>query len=83
MAWAAVKRLYRKQGPAMPYSILWEERQLVFVANLIRQDAREFFPVAKAVGVRTHTTTYPLVRANEALVDLRAGRLSGAAVLVP
>jgi propanol-preferring alcohol dehydrogenase len=69
--------------PAIPYSILWEERELVSVANLTRQDAREFFPVAKAASVRTHTTTYPLARANEALADLRAGRLSGAAVLVP
>ena len=42
--------------PAMPYAILWEERELVSVANLTRQDAVEFFPVAKAAGVRTHTT---------------------------
>lgn len=69
--------------PAMPYSLLWEERQLVTVANLTRADATEFFPVARRAGVRTHTTVYSLERANEALADLRAGRLSGAAVLVP
>ena len=69
--------------PAMPYSILWEERELVSVANLTRWDAEEFFPIARAADVRTHTTTYPLDRANEALADLRAGRLVGAAVLVP
>ncbi len=69
--------------PAMPYSILWEERELVSVANLTRKDAEGFFPIARAAGVRTHTVTYPLDRANEALADLRAGRLSGAAVLVP
>lgn len=69
--------------PAMPYSILWEERELVSVANLTRKDAEEFFPVAGTAGVRIHTTTYPLVRANEALADLRAGRFSGAAVLIP
>jgi propanol-preferring alcohol dehydrogenase len=69
--------------PSMPYSILWEEWQLMSVANLTRQDAEEFFPVARQAGVRTYTTTYPLDRANEALADLRAGRLSGAAVLVP
>ncbi len=69
--------------PVMPYSILWEERELVSVANLTRKDAQEFFPVAKAAGVRTHTATYPLDQANEALADLRAGRISGAAVLVP
>ena len=69
--------------PAMPYSILWEERQLLSVANLTRRDAEEFFPVAAVAGVTTHTTTYPLERANEALADLRAGRLVGAAVLLP
>jgi propanol-preferring alcohol dehydrogenase len=69
--------------PAMPYSILWEERELVSVANLTRKDAEEFFPVARAARVRTHTVTFPLARANEALEELREGRLSGAAVLVP
>ncbi len=69
--------------PAMPYSILWEERELVSVANLTRKDAEGFFPIARAAGVRTHTVTYPLDRANGALADLRAGRLSGAAVLIP
>ena len=69
--------------PAMPYRLLWEERELLSVANLTRRDAEEFFPVAAQAGVRTHTTTYALERANEALDDLRNGRLSGAAVLVP
>lgn len=69
--------------PSMPYSILWEERALVSVTNLTRNDAEEFFPLARAAGVRTHTTIYPLESANEALADLRSGRLSGAAVLVP
>lgn len=53
------------------------------VANLTRADAREFLPLAPRVPVRTHVTTYPLERANEALSDLRAGRFTGAAVLVP
>jgi len=69
--------------PQMPYSLLWEERELVSVANLTRQDAREFFPIAQAAGVRTYTERYPLDKANLALSDLRAGRFSGAAVLVP
>lgn len=75
--------IYMSDIPAMPYSILWEERELVSVANLTRRDAEEFFPVARAAGVRTRTSTYPLEQANQALADLRAGRLSGAAVLVP
>ncbi|GES40773.1 hypothetical protein RsS62_00250 [Rhizobium dioscoreae] len=69
--------------PAMPYVVLWGERELVSVANLTRADAAEFFPIARMAGVRTHTKVYPLARANEALADLRAGRLVGAAVLVP
>ncbi len=69
--------------PRMPYAILWEERSITSVANLTREDAREFFPVATAAGVTTHTKVYPLTRANEALDDLRNGRYSGAAVLVP
>jgi propanol-preferring alcohol dehydrogenase len=69
--------------PSMPYSLLWEERELVSVANLTRKDAEEFFPLARKAGVRTHTRRYPLDRANEALANLREGRLSGAAVLAP
>ena len=69
--------------PAMPYRLLWGERELVSVANLTRSDGREFFPVAKWAGVHAHTTAYPLASANQALDDLRAGKVSGAAVLVP
>jgi propanol-preferring alcohol dehydrogenase len=69
--------------PAMPYALLWGERELVSVANLTRRDAEEFFPIAVQAQVRTSTTVYPLEHANEALDDLRQGRLSGAAVLVP
>jgi propanol-preferring alcohol dehydrogenase len=75
--------IYMSDIPAMPYRLLWEERELVSVANLTRRDAEEFFPIAAQVGVRTHTTTYALEHANDALDDLRHGRLSGAAVLVP
>lgn len=69
--------------PAMAYELLWEERELVSVANLTRRDAEEFFPIARRAKVRTHTKVYPLEQANQALDDLREGRLSGAAVLVP
>jgi len=69
--------------PQFPYDILWNERQLVSVANLTRRDATEFLGVASMAGVRTTTTVYPLERANEALADLRGGRFQGAAVLVP
>ncbi|HEY2216004.1 MAG TPA: zinc-dependent alcohol dehydrogenase family protein [Solirubrobacteraceae bacterium] len=69
--------------PSFPYSALWQERTLRSVANLTRDDAREFLPLAPQVPVRTRVTKYPLERANEALADLRAGRFTGAAVLVP
>ncbi len=69
--------------PSFPYQLLWEERQLVSVANLTRQDAVDFLAIAAKANIRTTTTVYPLEKANEALADLRAGRFQGAAVLVP
>jgi propanol-preferring alcohol dehydrogenase len=69
--------------PSFPYRILWEERQVVSVANLTRADAHEFLAVAPKAGVRTEVVRYPLAQANEALADLREGRLQGAAVLIP
>ena len=69
--------------PAMPYALLWEERRLVSVANLTRQDALDYLPRAAAAGVRAQVTTYPLASANEALSDLRRGAFTGAAVLIP
>jgi propanol-preferring alcohol dehydrogenase len=69
--------------PSFPYEILWEERQLVSVANLTRLDGLDFFRALPKIGIVTHTVRYPLNRANEALDDLRHGRLQGAAVLVP
>ncbi len=69
--------------PSFPYRLLWEERQIVSVANLTREDAREFFGFVATADIKTTTKAYPLSRANEALSDLRSGNLEGAAVLVP
>ncbi|CAM3110556.1 alcohol dehydrogenase, propanol-preferring [Paracoccus aminovorans] len=69
--------------PGFPYALLWEERQIVSVANLTRQDGVDFLTLAPRIGIRTRTTAYPLREANRALADLRAGRFDGAAVLVP
>jgi propanol-preferring alcohol dehydrogenase len=69
--------------PTFPYRDLWDERTVRSVANLTRRDAREFLALAPAVPVRTHVRRYDLDRANDALDDLRRGRLEGAAVLVP
>jgi propanol-preferring alcohol dehydrogenase len=69
--------------PSFPYGLLWEERQLVSVANLRRRDGVDFLALAQKISIVTKTTSYPLTQANEALADLRAGRFEGAAVLVP
>jgi propanol-preferring alcohol dehydrogenase len=69
--------------PAFPYRDLWQEREIVSVANLTRQDGREFFDFVRQNPIATHVTTFPLERANEALSALRNGAFQGAAVLVP
>jgi alcohol dehydrogenase, propanol-preferring len=69
--------------PRFPYSLLWEERHVVSVANLTRADAREYLDIVPLAGVKTEVTRYPLDAANDALSDLREGRLQGAAVLMP
>ena len=69
--------------PGFPYRLLWGERQVRSVANLTRRDGAEFFQLVDRVPIRTRTQIYPLEHANDALADLRGGRLEGAAVLVP
>jgi propanol-preferring alcohol dehydrogenase len=69
--------------PSFPYRLLWEERQLLSVANLTRRDGLEFLGLAPEIGLKVATRSYPLADANLALADLRAGRFDGAAVLVP
>jgi propanol-preferring alcohol dehydrogenase len=67
--------------PSFPYAWLWEERRIVSVANLTREDGATFMAIAARHKLEIETTPYPLARANEALADLREGRLTGAAVL--
>jgi alcohol dehydrogenase, propanol-preferring len=74
--------IHMTEIPAFPYELLWGERMVRSVANLTRRDGEEFLALAPAVPVRTTVSEYPLERANEALDDLRSGRLRGAAVLV-
>jgi propanol-preferring alcohol dehydrogenase len=69
--------------PSFPYEILWQERQLLSVANLTRNDGLEFFKTAAQAGIKTHTTAFPLRQANEVLASLRSGKITGAAVLRP
>jgi propanol-preferring alcohol dehydrogenase len=90
-ALAAVKKggrvvcggIHMSDIPSFPYRLLWEERQLVSVANLTRRDAHEFLAIAPGAGIKMQVTRYPLDQANTALDDLRSGRFEGAAVLIP
>ena len=91
MALKAVKKggrvvcggIHMSDIPNFPYRLLWEERQVLSVANLTRADALEFLALVPQAGVKTAVTRYPLAAANDALSDLRTGRLQGAAVLIP
>lgn len=90
-ALAAVKKggsvvcagIHMSDIPAFPYELLWGERVVRSVANLTRHDGEEFLKVAAEIPVKATVETYPLGRANDALSDLRGGRVRGAAVLTP
>jgi len=69
--------------PSFPYAILGGEREIVSVANLTRRDGEEFLALAPRIPIRTTVQPYRLADANRALDDLRAGRVQGAAVLIP
>ncbi|MCL5959964.1 MAG: alcohol dehydrogenase, partial [Chloroflexi bacterium] len=68
--------------PSFPYRLLWEERTVRSVANLMRRDGEELLAVAPKVPVKTEVQVFRLEQANEALDRLRAGKIEGAAVLV-
>lgn len=63
--------------PSIPYVLLWEERQLMSVANLTRQDGIEFLRLVPQIGIVTQTNRYSLSQANQALADIRRGRFEG------
>jgi propanol-preferring alcohol dehydrogenase len=67
--------------PSFSYDLLWEERSIRSVANLTRDDGREFLPLAARLGIRPEVTVFPLEKANEAILALREGRFTGSAVL--
>jgi alcohol dehydrogenase, propanol-preferring len=75
--------IHMSDVPSFPYRLLWGERVVRSVANLTRQDARDFLALAPQVPVRTEVRPYRLTAANTALADLREGRIEGAAVIVP
>ncbi len=75
--------IYMTDIPSFPYDLLWQERQIVSVANLTRRDGEEFLALAPRIPVKTTIEKYPLTEANTALNNLRAGHIHGAAVLIP
>ena len=75
--------IHMSDVPSFPYDLLWGERTVRSAANLTRADGEALLALAPAVPLRAEVVRYPLARANEALADLRGGRLTGAAVLVP
>ncbi len=77
----AINAVHMTDIPAMPYTLLYGERTLRSVANLTAQDAREFIALADRLDIRAEFTTYPFATANEALRDMKASQLDGAAVL--
>lgn len=74
--------IYMTEIPSFPYELLWGERTVRSVANLTRRDGAEFLELAPKIPVKTEVQTYPLREANEALGDLRDGRMTGAGVLL-
>jgi propanol-preferring alcohol dehydrogenase len=75
--------IHMSDVPQLPYRLLWEERELLSVANLTRKDGLDFLALVPKIGIQVKTTRYPMEQANQALADLRAGRFEGAAVLTP
>ena len=80
----AINAIHLDRIPQFDYDrLLWGERQLRSVANMARADARDFLQLAARIGLRPSSTAFPLERANEALAELKADRIDGAAVIVP
>ncbi len=78
----AINAIHLDTLPAMPYEDLWWERSLRSVANVTREDAREFLTLAARIGLVTDVEVHPLGDANVALARLAAGKVAGTAVLV-
>lgn len=75
--------IHMSDVPSFSYDLLWGERSICSVANLTRRDGEEFLPLAASIPIHTHITRYMLADANRALDDLRQGRFTGAAVILP
>lgn len=80
----AINAIHLDQMPAFDYDkLLWGERQIRSVANMTRQDARDFLEIAAQIGLRPKSTIFPLAQANEALIAVKNDSIDGAAVIIP
>lgn len=80
----AINAIHLDQMPAFDYdNLLWGERQIRSVANMTRQDARDFLEIVAQIGLRPKSTIFPLAQANEALVAVKNDSIDGAAVITP
>jgi len=80
----AINAIHLDQMPAFDYdSLLWGERQIRSVANMTRNDARDFLKIATDLGIRPHANVFPLADANQALIAVRDETRNGPAVIVP
>lgn len=77
----AINAIYMSDIPSISWNLLWEERKIISVANVTRQDAIEFLELAKSIKIKTDIVTYNLEEANTALFDLKNSKFNGAAIL--
>ena len=78
----AINAIYMTPIPEMPYDLIYLERGVRSVANVTREDARAFLELAGRIPIQTTVQPYPWLQANQALADLKAGKIVGQAVLV-
>jgi propanol-preferring alcohol dehydrogenase len=80
----AINAIHLDQMPAFDYDkLLWGERQIRSVANMTRQDARDFLALAGDLKIRPQAVVFPLQKANEALLAVKNETEDGSAVIVP
>jgi len=80
----AINAIHLDRVPQFDYDrLLWGERQIRSVANMTREDAREFLRIASEIHLRPRVTVFPLDQANEALLAVKNDAIDGAAVIIP
>ena len=79
----AINAIHLDRMPEFDYDrLLWGERQIRSVANMTRQDARDFLKVASDIGLQPRVRQFSLEQANEALAVIKSDAVDGAAVIV-